>query len=136
MDHQAEEKYGLLADGEAEAQSSYTPNSQGRPTSRPRYRRSITKRRFFYSAICTFALLGLFRAFYFNFLCPSHKHTAATHKSTSISPLAANATYKVPLEAHIMSKCPDTKDCLRDLVIPAMEKIYDKVDFKLSYLGT
>lgn len=43
---------------------------------------------------------------------------------------------RVPLEAHIMSKCPDAKDCLKDLVVPAMEKVYDKVEFKLSYIGT
>ena len=49
---------------------------------------------------------------------------------------ASNRTSLVPLEAHIMSKCPDAKDCLRDLVVPAMEKIVDKVDFKLSYIGT
>ncbi|KAI9739025.1 MAG: hypothetical protein M1835_003202 [Candelina submexicana] len=42
---------------------------------------------------------------------------------------------KVPLEAHIMSKCPDAKDCLHDLVVPAMQRIHDKVDFKLSYIG-
>lgn len=48
----------------------------------------------------------------------------------------AHDPVRVPLEAHIMSKCPDTKTCLRDLVVPAMEKVYDKVDFKLSYIGT
>ncbi|KAL2148535.1 hypothetical protein VTH82DRAFT_2089 [Thermothelomyces myriococcoides] len=42
----------------------------------------------------------------------------------------------VPLEAHIMSKCPDARDCLRDLVIPTMEKVHDKVNFTLSYIGT
>ncbi|KAL2158605.1 hypothetical protein VTH06DRAFT_4087 [Thermothelomyces fergusii] len=42
----------------------------------------------------------------------------------------------VPLEAHIMSKCPDARDCLRDLVLPTMEKVHDKVDFTLSYIGT
>lgn len=42
---------------------------------------------------------------------------------------------KVPLEAHIMSKCPDAKDCLHDLILPTMQKIGDKVDFKLSYIG-
>lgn len=41
----------------------------------------------------------------------------------------------VPLEAHIMSKCPDAKDCLVDLVVPAMEQISDKVDFRLSFIG-
>ncbi len=43
---------------------------------------------------------------------------------------------KVKLEAHIMSKCPDAKDCLHDMILPAMQNISDKVDFKLSYIGT
>ncbi|KAK3939867.1 hypothetical protein QBC46DRAFT_386816 [Diplogelasinospora grovesii] len=42
----------------------------------------------------------------------------------------------VPLEAHIMSKCPDAKDCLRELVLPAMQRVHDKVNFTLSFLGT
>lgn len=42
---------------------------------------------------------------------------------------------KVPLEAHVMSKCPDARDCLRDFVVPAMEAIVDKVDFRLSFIG-
>ncbi|KAI9679307.1 MAG: hypothetical protein M1817_005327 [Caeruleum heppii] len=42
---------------------------------------------------------------------------------------------RVPLEAHIMSKCPDAKECLHDLVLPAMIQIADKVDFTLSYIG-
>jgi hypothetical protein len=41
----------------------------------------------------------------------------------------------VPLEAHIMSKCPDAKDCLRELVLPTMQKVYDKVNFTLSFIG-
>jgi hypothetical protein len=43
---------------------------------------------------------------------------------------------KVPLEAHIMSKCPDARDCLHDMILPAMQNISHKVDFKLSYIGT
>lgn len=42
---------------------------------------------------------------------------------------------KVPLEAHVMSKCPDARDCLRDLVVPAMEQVADMVDFRLSFIG-
>ena len=42
---------------------------------------------------------------------------------------------KVPLEAHIMSKCPDAKDCLHDMILPAMQNISDKVDFTLSFIG-
>ncbi len=66
----------------------------------------------------------------------------------------------VPLEAHIMSKCPDTKvrplpvpplpsraiytlganinqsqACLKELVLPAMERVSSKVAFQLSFLG-
>ncbi|KAL2222132.1 gamma interferon inducible lysosomal thiol reductase [Thermoascus aurantiacus ATCC 26904] len=43
---------------------------------------------------------------------------------------------KVPLEAHIMSKCPDARDCLQQLIVPAMELINDKVDFRLSFIGS
>lgn len=50
--------------------------------------------------------------------------------------LEYNHNGKVPLEAHIMSKCPDAKVCLHDLILPAMQKVSDKVDFKLSYIGT
>ncbi|KAK3324307.1 hypothetical protein B0T19DRAFT_443721 [Cercophora scortea] len=46
------------------------------------------------------------------------------------------AVSRVPLEAHIMSKCPDAKDCLRQLVLPAMQRVHDKVDFTLSFIGT
>ncbi|KAI9053045.1 hypothetical protein LZ554_003315 [Drepanopeziza brunnea f. sp. 'monogermtubi'] len=42
----------------------------------------------------------------------------------------------VPLEAHIMSKCPDARDCLRDMVLPTMQKVIDKVNFTLSFIGT
>lgn len=49
---------------------------------------------------------------------------------------AATTNDLVPLEAHIMSKCPDAKDCLRDLVLPAMQKVHGKVNFTLSFIGT
>ena len=43
---------------------------------------------------------------------------------------------KVKLEAHIMSKCPDAKDCLHDMILPTMQNVSNKVDFTLSYIGT
>ncbi|GKT93329.1 gamma interferon inducible lysosomal thiol reductase [Colletotrichum tofieldiae] len=58
---------------------------------------------------------------------------------TGIAPEDAPVTVAkdlVPLEAHIMSKCPDARDCLRDLVLPTMMKAQDKVNFTLSYIGT
>jgi len=45
------------------------------------------------------------------------------------------ADTKIPLEAHIMSKCPDAQICLQKLVLPAMEQISDKVDFQLSFIA-
>lgn len=63
------------------------------------------------------------------------RRTAGVH-SVPDQTLRANKTVLVPLEAHIMSKCPDARDCLRDLVVPAMEKIVDMVDFNLSFIGT
>ena len=42
---------------------------------------------------------------------------------------------KVDLEVHIMSKCPDAKACLQELVVPAMEKLDEIIDFKLSFIG-
>lgn len=47
----------------------------------------------------------------------------------------APSSKKVPIEAHIMSKCPDAKFCFQDLLVPAMVKMHDKVDFKLSFIG-
>jgi len=57
-------------------------------------------------------------------LQPSHYSTSRIEDVT-----------KVPLEAHIMSKCPDARDCLREMIVPAMEQIEDLVDFRLSIIG-
>ncbi|KLU86136.1 hypothetical protein MAPG_05155 [Magnaporthiopsis poae ATCC 64411] len=48
----------------------------------------------------------------------------------------AKAASLVPLEAHIMSKCPDARDCLKHMVLPVMERMHDKVNFTLSFIGT
>ncbi|CAD6567416.1 MAG: hypothetical protein ASARMPREDX12_005818 [Alectoria sarmentosa] len=48
----------------------------------------------------------------------------------------SNQTGLVPLEAHIMSKCPDAKTCLEELIVPAMEQVVDMVNFRLSYIGS
>ncbi|KAF8470842.1 hypothetical protein BDZ91DRAFT_654382 [Kalaharituber pfeilii] len=42
---------------------------------------------------------------------------------------------KVPFEVHIMSKCPDAKECMELLVFPALEEVKDIVDFKMSFIG-
>lgn len=64
--------------------------------------------------------------------------SVANHMPVEYHPLIANdATEpsRIPLEAHIMSKCPDAQECLQDLVLPAMEQISDKVDFRLSFIA-
>ena len=75
--------------------------------------------------------------------------SSTSHDEASLSPLSATlsdsdastlttaeeASIRVPLEAHIMSKCPDAQYCLQQLVVPAMEQIHDKVDFRLSFIG-
>ncbi|PGH07011.1 hypothetical protein GX51_02051 [Blastomyces parvus] len=50
------------------------------------------------------------------------------------APAAVNG--RVPLEAHIMSKCPDAKYCIEELIVPAMAQVHDKVDFRLSFIGS
>lgn len=55
---------------------------------------------------------------------------------TQSSDAKSNQTGLVPFEAHIMSKCPDAKTCLKELVVPAMEQVVDMVDFRLSYIGS
>lgn len=47
----------------------------------------------------------------------------------------SNQSTRIPLEAHIMSKCPDAQGCLQKLILPAMEQISDKVDFRLSFIA-
>ena len=65
----------------------------------------------------------------------SLRQPAFEHPAPGASLSNTNQTHLVPLEAHIMSKCPDAKTCLQDLVVPAMEQIAEKVDFRLSYIG-
>lgn len=62
-----------------------------------------------------------------------HQRMSGNHLSHLSN--GGNKTHNVSLEAHIMSKCPDAKACLQELVVPAMEKFHDKVDFELSFIG-
>ncbi|KAE8350069.1 hypothetical protein BDV28DRAFT_139837 [Aspergillus coremiiformis] len=66
--------------------------------------------------------------------CHKLKYLFSPSKSGKM-PVPASSR-KVPFEAHIMSKCPDAEDCLQQLVIPAMEKISEKVDFELSFIAS
>ena len=63
----------------------------------------------------------------------SNRYTQPTPPSSGLS--SSITSTNVDLEAFVMSKCPDARDCLRDLVVPAMEQISDLVNFKLSIIG-
>ena len=63
---------------------------------------------------------------------PYHGVASTSHPAVDSE---GNKSTLVPLEAHIMSKCPDARDCLKDLVVPAMEEIADMVEFSLSFIG-
>ncbi|CUS14266.1 unnamed protein product [Tuber aestivum] len=62
---------------------------------------------------------------------PSH---GADKQHSLGAPSLAGGT-KVPLEIHIMSKCPDARDCLERLIAPALEEIESLVDFQMSFIG-
>ncbi|KAI1172811.1 hypothetical protein F4777DRAFT_488612 [Nemania sp. FL0916] len=66
----------------------------------------------------------------------SEPTAAAVSDTARYSAPAVASGQLVPLEAHIISKCPDTRDCLRELLLPAMIQVHDKVNFTLTYIGT
>ncbi|PQK10954.1 hypothetical protein BB8028_0002g12720 [Beauveria bassiana] len=58
-----------------------------------------------------------------------------SQEANSAAARAVGITRKVPLEIHIMSKCPDAKSALQELILPAMQQVHDKVDFRLSFIA-
>ncbi|KAI5843044.1 hypothetical protein DFP73DRAFT_573834 [Morchella snyderi] len=74
------------------------------------------------AAICTFYFL-----FYFS--------SSTTNPQPPVCHTNNNNKAKVPLEIHIMSKCPDARDCLELLVAPALKNVSDIVDFRMSFIG-
>ncbi|KAH7328134.1 hypothetical protein B0I35DRAFT_472879 [Stachybotrys elegans] len=85
-------------------------------------------------AIITLLLVVAFTLFRYQTAHESRIHGFNELLHSSSSPPSSNSKL-VPLEAHIISKCPDTRDALRELILPVMQKVHDKVDFKLSYIG-
>jgi len=116
-------------------QTHHEHKQDSKSTSLPSQRRGRSRR-----SIVTYAtavlLIFLIITYGSPLISPAYFQShAARRPSLHSDPPASNQTSLVPLEAHIMSKCPDAKDCLEDLVVPAMEQIVDKVDFRLSYIG-
>ncbi|CZR63487.1 uncharacterized protein PAC_13384 [Phialocephala subalpina] len=84
-------------------------------------------------ALSYFAWSTVFSGYAFHMPCQNQKDQGTT-LFPPVQVLSEPAL--VPLEAHIMSKCPDAKDCLKMLVLPTMQRVIDKVNFTLSYIGT
>ncbi|KAK7753307.1 hypothetical protein SLS62_004826 [Diatrype stigma] len=66
---------------------------------------------------------------------PASSSSSSSQKPYTISQSEVSHP-PVPLEIHIMSKCPDAQYCLSELVVPSMVRTSDKVNFTLSYIGT
>lgn len=77
-------------------------------------------------AISALALMALYHG----------SNTSISYHTCTDDSFAVTSSGKVSLEASIMSKCPDARDCIRDLIVPTMANISDKVDFTLSFIGT
>jgi hypothetical protein len=120
----------------------YQPRGSKDDQARPKLHHSYipyrdrTFRRVSIIAICIVLAVWTFRQSLFHFLTPCNR---GDHRGIIGNDLpniqGGNQTRNVSLEAHIMSKCPDAKACLQELVVPAMEKFHDKVDFELSFIG-
>ena len=79
-------------------------------------------------------VLALFTLFRSAFVC--NHHYAPSGHDAAVSKIIDEADQpKVELEAHGMSRCPDFRDCLRDLIVPTMIKVSDKINFTLSFIG-
>ena len=130
-----DEKSRSVDDGFDEAYLPQTPSfKNARRRGLPAYFKDLTMRRLCYAMCVTLTvwlLLHTVNASYRKCRLPG----ARTELSNAEVILAEENVIKVALEAHIMSKCPDAKACLQMLVVPAMEQISDKVDFRLSYIG-
>lgn len=114
-------------------QSIHNPTTMPNPAS-SRFRRVVI--------ILLILAIALPLGKYFDFSVISAVHpTSGGRHPHSLSPLNAQTdsgmdqTELVPLEVHIMSKCSDARDCLRDLIVPTMERVSDKVDLTLSFIG-
>lgn len=128
----------------------------------PAYRRGPARRRFILLGILALSILYLstprqllLYALRRNPMSygPQEALKASTVDDASTQYSASNKSH-VGLEAHVMvpfspsklyllidfnqrqSKCPDARDCLQSLVVPAMEQISNIVDFRISFIGS
>ncbi|KIW60476.1 hypothetical protein PV05_00690 [Exophiala xenobiotica] len=103
------------------------PYEQSRRASHPPRERWIKR---ILPAILT--LLALFALFRTAFVC-NHRYEPGKPFSRMD---VLEEREKVPLEIHVMSKCPDARDCLQKLILPTMVEVSDKVNFTMSFIGS
>jgi len=118
---------------------SYTPSTTRppRPRASSAYYRSLTLRRLCIAMCLTLTAWLMTRTVIASYSTSSGELPYANDRTSDAEwVMVEKNTTKVALEAHVMSKCPDAKDCLQKLIVPAMEQINDKVDFRLSYIGS
>ncbi|KAK5044413.1 hypothetical protein LTR84_011285 [Exophiala bonariae] len=93
--------------------------------------REYMYKRFLPAILTIFALLTIFRSTFVS----NHHYTPGCGQTLHSEIIKEMERPKVELESHGMSRCPDFKDCLRELILPTMEKVNDRVNFTLSYIG-
>lgn len=109
-------------------QNTIEPTRPGEPTSSSR---GYIYKRFVPAILTLLALSTLFRSAFV-----SNHHYAPDGRQTLLPEIEEQVDRpKVELEAHGMSRCPDFKDCLRELILPTMERVSDRVNFTLSFIG-
>ena len=124
--------------------ATYPPPIPSKPKNQPKMGRGRHVLARFLIAFCMMALVWTFCGFDMDM--DLDDNDGLSEWSLEQMPVTAINTISIPttdaehepvaLEAHIMSKCPDARDCLRELVLPAMQKVYTKVNFTLSFIGT
>lgn len=98
----------------------------------PRRQRQNFVRNFLVAAfICLALLFVVHPANYLRFAARSFLDGTLGEQES----LLGSEPKRIPLEAHIMSKCPDARACMQQLLVPSMEQIHEKADFRLSFIG-
>ena len=79
-------------------------------------------------------LLALYSIFRTTFVCHHHyDHNLSWRPLDAVED--GGAKQKVGLEIHVMSKCPDARDCLHELIVPTMVQVSEKVNLTMSFIG-
>lgn len=118
-----------LADEKALLPNTFDPSTRREDDKAMRRYSSTVIRRIILAIVASLATISLFHTAYER--CHYHKPRP---QPADINSVETDAN-KVPLEIHVMSKCPDARDCLRELILPTMVEVSDRVQFTMSFIG-